>query len=517
MRVSFYISHKAYRWLWQGTCIKAAWGGKIRRKKGGKTKIRAISISLRKRARARLNIPTRASLYYTVFSCICRGVAFLTTPIFTRIMTEGQLGEYSLFITYLNVMTTVGSLELGTGVLFSLLSGAGKNERALTRSALICMLTASTLAVLPASVLYYTQGSENRFIYFAPALLCATLARVTVMLFSGVSRYRYKYRAAGVIMLTEAILPPALTLAVFKLSQGVNLARVRIFTLIFALTLCAVPLALHFLILKGQRGDGIMKHARGILKTALPTLPYFLFISIFSNGDKIIIARLLGNDTLARYGVAFSLGTAITMLCTGISAIMTPWTMRKWRACEHERAQSCIKVLMRLIALLTLIFACVTPELFALLAPAEYKSALPCVYPIALGCLPLFLSGLTAGCILSGKGRITLVLPALFTAVLSLSLNALLLPSVGILSSGVIYFISCVSLLLLMTLSVKQKGGKTPVSVKNYLQTALVSSAFVFITYLLRDAFIPRIIIIIPLIAILIRTACRARNLIKEA
>ena len=84
----------------------------------------------------------------------------------------------------------IGSLELGTGVLYSLLAEADGDEKSLTRSALLCVITSGLIASVLGAILYYTQGLQNRSFWFLPMLLIATLCRVTLTLFSGISRYK---------------------------------------------------------------------------------------------------------------------------------------------------------------------------------------------------------------------------------------------------------------------------------------------------------------------------------------
>ena len=51
-----------------------------------------------------LSLPVKASLWYTVCNVINKGLALLSTPIFTRIMTEEQYGTFSVFQSWYSIL-----------------------------------------------------------------------------------------------------------------------------------------------------------------------------------------------------------------------------------------------------------------------------------------------------------------------------------------------------------------------------------------------------------------------------
>ena len=47
-----------------------------------------------------MSIVTRATIWFLICSIIQKGFAFITTPIFTRIMSTEQYGQYSIYYHY---------------------------------------------------------------------------------------------------------------------------------------------------------------------------------------------------------------------------------------------------------------------------------------------------------------------------------------------------------------------------------------------------------------------------------
>ena len=61
-------------------------------------------------------VQVKASFWFLVCSFFQKGISFITTPIFTRILTTGEYGEYNVFNSWLQIITPIVSLNLSSGV-----------------------------------------------------------------------------------------------------------------------------------------------------------------------------------------------------------------------------------------------------------------------------------------------------------------------------------------------------------------------------------------------------------------
>ena len=57
-------------------------------------------------------LPVKAALWFTICNFLQRGVTMITTPIFTRVLSEEQYGIYSTYLSWENLllMITVKSI-----------------------------------------------------------------------------------------------------------------------------------------------------------------------------------------------------------------------------------------------------------------------------------------------------------------------------------------------------------------------------------------------------------------------
>lgn len=63
-----------------------------------------------------LSTPVKAGLWYTICNFMQRGISIITSPIFTRILTTEEYGTYSIYLSWLNILSIFTSLNLYYGV-----------------------------------------------------------------------------------------------------------------------------------------------------------------------------------------------------------------------------------------------------------------------------------------------------------------------------------------------------------------------------------------------------------------
>ena len=58
----------------------------------------------------------KSGIWYTISNFIVKGLAFITMPIFTRIMTADDVGMFSNLIAWFNILAIIATFELYSSV-----------------------------------------------------------------------------------------------------------------------------------------------------------------------------------------------------------------------------------------------------------------------------------------------------------------------------------------------------------------------------------------------------------------
>ena len=68
-----------------------------------------------KRKLQKMSESAKSAIVYTLSTVFSRGLAIITVPIFTRLMTTDQIGEVNLYNSWYSLISVVATLSLTSG------------------------------------------------------------------------------------------------------------------------------------------------------------------------------------------------------------------------------------------------------------------------------------------------------------------------------------------------------------------------------------------------------------------
>ena len=74
-----------------------------------------MNITVLKEKYRKMSIPVKASIWYMVCNVINKGISLLSTPIFTRLLTEEQYGTFAIFQSWFSILIIFTSLNVFLG------------------------------------------------------------------------------------------------------------------------------------------------------------------------------------------------------------------------------------------------------------------------------------------------------------------------------------------------------------------------------------------------------------------
>ena len=484
---------------------------------------------LKNAAHVNLNIPAKASVFFTLSNLISKAAAFLLTPLFTRLLSPAEYGEYSLFGSYLGILIVIVSLELCGGVIMRAFQKNKELQNLTMLSAIILCLPLSFPATVTLFLLKNIMGEGLGFSYAYP-LLALSLASLTVInIYVSKCKFLYKWGPYLFISMLQSVAAPLLSIILIELNpfESINHVSLKIATV--TLVLLSLALFLFTVTLKGALAETkkasmnkkeikgyILETLKFMLKLSLPLLPYYFSVMLISQADKIIISGVFGKSTLGGYSVAYSAGIALTAVTGGLMSSLSPWLMRRARSADFDKIRKILDTVTALTSAVIIIFLSLAPNVFKFLAPEEYQFALPITFISALIPIPLSLAQ-CASSISIAKEK---VLGVLFSGIIPMaavfSLNFILS------NTGKIFIPALIALfgyLLLMTLgitNVRLKTGQYIINVNKTLQRILFLLFFSAFLFLIREMILLRILIAIAFTLLLLYMLRSALSLLRE-
>ena len=477
----------------------------------------------------RINLPARSSFFFTLTGILSKGAALIFTPIFTRLLSAEEYGEYSLFSTVLSLSTVAVTMEISSGVIMRLYQ---KERERQFLSILSAWLISLKLAVLCTLCLVILSSLTDFSISFPAAYLFLFLSLISISMINlYVSRCRFLYRwgAPLLISLLQSILSPMLAIILIRSGVFSALSNASIKVGCSSAVLFITALILTFGSLKVSRFEikkstmkrsdiriHIKESERFLLKLAAPLLPYYLSVIAIFQTDKLIVSSAFGKGALAGYSIAWSAGTAISAVTGGIMSVFSPWLMRRARASEYGKIKNALDVIITSAVPFVILFLCIAPEVFSFLAPSEYKNALPITFISAIPPIPLAIAQCASSIAIAKEKVRGVLLSGLIPAALSLVLNLALFKIATPTAISVITAISATLLVSISVFNVRKITSNNIINVNKAFQMLLILSIFSALIYVFRSLVAVRICIgILSLVAALFSSR-RLLPLLKE-
>ena len=376
-----------------------------------------------------LPVQVRASLWALICGVLQRGVAVIVTPIFTRLMSTAEYGDFTTFQSWLDILGIFLTLRLYYGVFLQGLVRYGGNEDRYT-SALIGLMTSLEIAGL---ALYLPlRNILNGFTHLTTA---QTLSIFVISWASGLfefwcarQRVEYRYRALAALTLAFAILQPTCgVLAILAFPQDKVNARVLSMALV---QLCAFG---WLFVLYLKRGKTLFDagHWRHALTFNLPLIPHYLSSSLLSTSDRIMIRSLVSASAAGIYGLSYSLSFLMTIVNQALLNTLNPWIYQQIKSKNYRQLAHVSYLALAGVAGANLFVVALAPEAISIFAPVEYHDGIWLVPPLAATVVVMFMYSLFADFEFYYERTDLVMWASVVGAVVNVGLNWLCIPVFG--------------------------------------------------------------------------------------
>lgn len=430
-----------------------------------------------------LKKPAAASLWYTLSLILARGAGLLSTPIFTRLLGTREYGLYTLYTSWLGIFTIISTLEIGGSVFMRELQKNAKARDTTLRSA----IAAETGICAVICLLYFVFSAFfGNFLGLSRALTFMMFLQIasnaTVNLYLAGCKFEYRYKTVFFLNVIVGVLPTVASLIMIWLIEDAALTRIFASLVITVLT----ALAITFIIFSGKKSVSFSV-IRELVRRALPLFPHFLLISVISRIDKLVIDRVFGKSALGAYSVAEMLGSLLPFALGALFSALIPWIMRKISAGKEDKILDITQLITRLLSFCALLILCLSPELFGILAPSEFRDAYFAVFPITVSVIPYFIFTVEMTAITHGSIGALASLPsvcgAAFSFLFCIGLSGRMHYSVLSVAQAVSQLIMCA-----LAYFIIRRRGRTPCVSLGYTVICFSFTAFVGTAiYLSRD------------------------------
>ena len=422
-----------------------------------------------------MSVQVKASMVFMVVNFMQKGIAFLTTPVFTRLLSTEEYGKITVYSSWLEIIGIFAMFGLTSNVYYNGILEYKKDQDNFTFS----MLTLSNVITLTVMLAVWTV---NRYVFhfldISPVLFffmfLSFFIEPAFEFWQAGQRFSYKYRLVCLFMVLVMIGSPVFSLMGIRLCPSMKVeARIIGAQLVTALlsTGCYIGFICH------AGGRPKMRYWRYAVKYNLALIPFFLSNYILNGSDRLMISWYCGDDKAGIYGIGHTMASGVNIIWSSVNATLLPTIYLK---CDEDRREELSGIVVPVItgfAAVCIMIMLLSPEIIRCLAPSSYGEGMYVIPVVVGGTFIMSLYTVFSNNLLYEKSSRTVGAAGIAAAVLNLVLNMIFIPKSGYLAAG--YTTLCAYILPVVWGSVALKR-LTGYFVYDIRQIGTVSVAVIF-------------------------------------
>ena len=336
----------------------------------------------------------KAGIFYIACQLFVRGITFLMTPVFTRLLSQEQYNQYKIFESWLLIFSPVMSLCLWRSVECAKYDVKEKFNEYVSSVQTLSYLSISIFFVI---FLIFRKQAEalcgmNDFMLLIAFLY--TYAHTSIFYMQRREKQMMRYKASTT--LTASTVIPATLLSVLLVVLGkragheADLMYLRIAGYYIPMTIGGFTVA----ILMAVQGKKLIDRSywKYALRFSLPLIPEVLSIQIMNQADKLMVTRITGDIPGSIFAVATTVSYIIWILEDSVWNAWLPWMYEKISRGEGKEIEHYWSILMHAFGVISWLLVLFAPEIIMILGGKKYEAAIFLIAPMVTGTLFRFYS-----------------------------------------------------------------------------------------------------------------------------
>ena len=429
-----------------------------------------------------LPVQIRASFWFLVCSFLQKGISFLTTPIFTRLLSTAEYGNYGVYTSWESILTVFITLQLSMGVYTQGLVKFEEDRDVFSSSllGLTSLIAGVWLLLFAVFHVFFSKVFELNTVQLATIPINVWLMAICAF-WSTDQRVDYKYRKLVIITVLASVLRPVAGIIAVIVFEDKVTARILSTTLVYAV------LYLGFFISLMRKGKIFFhkKYWGYALAFNLPLLPHYLSTSILNGADRIMIKRMVGEDEAGIYSLAYSVSMIMTTFNTALLKTVEPWLYKNIRNKRFNQFSKVAEPSFILVAILNLLLIVLAPDVIRIFAPSTYYEAIWVIPPVAMSVFFTYIYTFFAVFEFYYEKTAFISVATVIGAVVNIITNYVFIKMFGYLAAGYTTLFCYMMFALLHYIFMKNiiKGNIGDIQVYNMRHIVILSVAFLAIGF----------------------------------
>lgn len=373
----------------------------------------------------------KIAIWYVISRLFVKGMSVISTPIFSRLMSKSEYGQFSIFTSWESILLILVTLDFSSSITRAKYDFEKNMDEFMSS-----ILLFSNIVTLFAYLLI--ELNQSFFVnLFSMDILYIRMLFVYLLFMPAFSYLQIKHRAYKKYKFFVFF---SISSSIIRTTISVLLVLIMSDKLMGRLFGYLVPITLFNLVLwltvvnKGKKMSWTyIKYACGI---SVPLIPHALSGSLLGNSDRIMISSYCGNEAAALYSIAYSVSMLTNLLWSSMNQAWIPSLFDYMNTNNRGAILKNSKIYLGIFSILTIGVLLIAPEIILILGGKQYYSARYVMPPVVVGCAFQFIYGMYVNIEIFAKKTYTISIGTMAAAALNLLLNWIFIPKFGYIAAA---------------------------------------------------------------------------------
>lgn len=397
----------------------------------------------------------KSGIWYTVSNFAFRAIAFITTPIFSRVLSQSEYGQYNNINSWVSILVVLAACDLHSSIIRAKLDFEEDLESysfsVLTLSSIITVLF-YIVFVLNGSILEQWLGVDKKYFHI---IFLYILFNEAFYAFITLERAHYRYKSFSFLTGISIVITSLFSvLLVFVLNNKLDARVYGQYIPVIVIGICMYLFIMH----KGKSVK--IKYYKYAIALSLPLVPHQLSLILLSSSDRIMITKLSGAEYTALYSIAYIITNIIAILLDSMNKAWAPWLLDSLKEKQFKEIKKTTTIYFMLFVILIIGALFFAPEAIIILGGKKYIEAIYVLPPLITGCLFQFAYTMYVQMEFYEKKMKTVAIGTAIAAVINIILNYILIPIFGYVAAGYTTMIGYGVLFIIHYITIYRYGYK---------------------------------------------------------
>lgn len=368
----------------------------------------------------------KAGLLYLAAALFDRGIAFLTIPIFTRLLSPADYGVVNTYNSWVNILTVFLSMALYMAIRLSYVDFPNKRHEFLSSIVTFILLlssiiTAFTICLRPfINIKIYYLILWCLFQSFSTSiLLCYTHFLMMDLRFIKRTFFLVGPNVLAVILSICSIL--------YIVKEDLYNGRIITTALVFGMFSILILFKIY-----SQAPPSLNLTFLGYgLKISAPLVFHGIALSMLSQFDRTMITCLASIEQTGVYSLVYNFSMIATVLTRGLDGLWIPWLIKNLNQKKFNQINICAKDYNTFMFVAIGGVILIGPELLKLISHEKYWDGIRILPPLMLSNYIIFAYTLYVNVEHFYKKTVNIAIFTVIAAIMNVILNYVFIPRYG--------------------------------------------------------------------------------------